>query len=96
MGPWVGMGWLLLPWVGNGSGMGTVVKPNAGLWCVTKFGRIIIFWMIATFWLHNKILKKETLLHQSPNSCACLRPSGTKGAVLEFMKNSRKHYSAVQ
>ncbi len=21
-----------VPWVGNGSGMGTVVKPNAGLW----------------------------------------------------------------
>jgi hypothetical protein len=28
----VGNGWVQLPWVGNGSGMGTVVKPNAGLW----------------------------------------------------------------
>ncbi len=31
--PWVGNGWVQLPWVGNGSGMGIVVKPNAGLWC---------------------------------------------------------------
>jgi hypothetical protein len=29
--PWVGNGWVQVPWVGNGSGMGTVVKPNAGL-----------------------------------------------------------------
>jgi hypothetical protein len=31
--PWVGNGWVQLPWVGNGSGMGTIVKPNVGLWC---------------------------------------------------------------
>ncbi len=32
--PWVGNGWVQVPWVGNGLGMGTVVKPNAGLWWV--------------------------------------------------------------
>jgi hypothetical protein len=36
--PWVSNGWVQLPWVGNGSGMGTVVKPNAGLWFVANFG----------------------------------------------------------
>jgi hypothetical protein len=30
--PWVGNGWVLLTPRSCGSGMGTVVKPNAGLW----------------------------------------------------------------
>jgi hypothetical protein len=34
--PWVGNGWVQLPWVGNGSGLGTVVKPNAGLCCIWR------------------------------------------------------------
>jgi hypothetical protein len=30
--PWVGNGWVQLTLRSCGSGMGTVVKPNAGLW----------------------------------------------------------------
>jgi hypothetical protein len=30
--PWVGNGWVMGPTRSCGSGMGTVVKPNAGLW----------------------------------------------------------------